>query len=54
MKALKQLRAPKAVAPVSEEVVMKDLVEAINDHLALRNTPSFKKDTGITCLKVLA
>jgi len=67
MKALKQLRAPKAVAPVSEEVVMKDLVEAINEHLALRNTHLLKRlmgftqaipisaqDTGTICLKELA
>ena len=46
MKAIQQLRAPKAVAPVDGPVVMADLVEAINDHLALRNTPNFKKVNG--------
>lgn len=46
MKAIQQLRTPKAVAPVDGPVVMADLVEAINDHLALRNTPNFKKVNG--------
>lgn len=46
MKALKQLRTPKAVEPEGDGEVKKDLVEAINEHLFSRNVSNFKKVSG--------
>lgn len=47
MKALKQLKNPKAIKPEGDDsIIMKNLVEELDDHLAKRNTPSFKQVKG--------
>jgi CRISPR/Cas system-associated exonuclease Cas4 (RecB family) len=46
LKSLKKLKAPKAVSTSNEPEIKKDLVEAINEHLSLRNQTNFKKVNG--------
>lgn len=45
MKSLQQLRMPKEIKPLEVEP-QKGLVEAIDEHLSLRNQPNYKKISG--------
>ena len=45
LKALQQLKSPKEKVP-QEDIIEKLLTDAIDEHLALRNKPDFKKVGG--------